>query len=159
VLGIREDHLSVYLNDHLAGATVGVNLAGNLARKNPSLPVLGDIAREIEEDRATLVALMGLLSVGEDHVKEKLAWAAEKASRLKFQGEILGYSALSRFEELETLALGVEGKHDLWMALQHTHGGDPRLRSIDFDHLIERARSQRERLEALRLRAADEALA
>jgi len=56
------------------------------------------------------------------------------------------------------LSLGVEGKLALWLSLRHTHAADPRLRGIQLDALIDRARSQRRRLERQRRRAADEAL-
>src|SRR5918996_3275055 len=105
MLGLGEDRLSIYLNDHLAGATAGANLARRVA---------GDIAAEIEEDRAALVDVMERLSVGQDRVKLALGWAAEQASRVKLTGELLGHPSLRRLEELEALALGVEGKLALW---------------------------------------------
>ena len=101
---------------------------------------------------------MRRLSVGHDHLKTALAWGAERAGRLKFNGQLLGYSPLSRLEEIEALSLGVEGKLALWRALRSTQGSDPRLAEVDLDELIDRARSQRRRLERLRTRAADEAL-
>jgi hypothetical protein len=64
-------------------------------------------------------------------VKVLLGWGAEKAGRLKLNGELLGYSPLSRLEELEALSLGVEGKLALWTALRRTHGDDPRLRGAE----------------------------
>jgi hypothetical protein len=162
VLPITTDRLSIYLNDHLAGATAGVELARRAAASNRSTgygPVLAKLAEEIEEDRQTLLDLMQRLSVSPDRVKMLLSWSAEKAGRLKLNGQLVGYSPLSRLEELEFLAVGVEGKLALWQALRHTHGGDPRLRGIGLQNLIERARSQRRRLERQRRRAAEEALA
>jgi hypothetical protein len=162
VLGLGEDRLSIYLNDHLAGATAGVDLARRAAANNRSTsdgPVLDTIAQEIEQDRRALLDLMERLSVGQDRLKVALAWGAEKAARFKPNGELLGYSPLSRLEELEALALGVTGKLALWQALRRTHSGDPRLAGVDFDELVSRARSQRGRLERQRTRAADEALA
>ena len=121
-------------------------------------PGLEAVANEIEQDRAALVDVMRRLSVGHDHLKTTLAWGAERAGRLKFNGQLLGYSPLSRLEEIEALSLGVEGKLALWRALRSTQGSDPRLAEVDLDELIDRARSQRRRLERLRTRAADEAL-
>ena len=161
VLGVGEDRLSIYLNDHLAGATVGVQLARRAAgsnRKTGYGQVLAALAEEIEADRETLVEVMGRLSVGRDHLKVALGWGAEKAGRLKLNGALLGYSPLSRLEELEALALGVEGKLALWQTLRHTHGMDARLRGVDFEDLIRRARAQRRRLERQRIRAARDAL-
>jgi hypothetical protein len=161
MLGLGEDGLSIYLNDHLAGATVGVNLARRAAANNRSTsygPVLEALAEEIEQDRASLLDVMHRLAVGQDRLKVALSWGAERAARLKPNGALLGYSPLSRLEELEALALGVHGKLSLWQALRRTHGTDPRLRGVDLDELSDRARSQRRRLERQRLRAADEAL-
>jgi hypothetical protein len=162
LLGLGEDRLSIYLNDHLAGATVGVRLARRAAASNRSTgygEALRAIADEIEEDRQTLEDVMRRLAVGRDHLKLALAWGAEQASRLKLNGELLGYSPLSRLEEIEALSLGVEGKAALWKALRGTHGDDPRLRGVDLETLIGRAQSQRRRLERQRIRAAGEALA
>ena len=162
VLGLGGDHLSIYLNDHLAGSTVGVNLARRIARSNEGKAygeVLEALAEEIAEDRRTLLDVMERLSVGQDRLKVALSWGVEKAGRLKLNGALLRYSPLSRLEELEVLSLGVEGKNVLWQALRRTHGDDPRLAGIDFDELIERARSQRRRLERQRRRAAEEAFA
>jgi hypothetical protein len=149
MLGFGEDGLSAYLNDHLAGATAGVKLARRAAD--------GAIAAEIEEDRETLAAVMERLGVRQDPVKVALGWAAMEAARLRFAAELLVHAPLSRLEQVEALALGVEGKLALWQALRRTHESDRRLDGIDLDELIARARSQRRRLERLRMTAADEA--
>ena len=156
MLGIREDRFSIYLNDHLAGAIVGVRLARDLAQRDPS-PVFDELAAEIAQDRRTLQELMDRFGVREDHVKIALGFLAERASQLKFRGELRGYTPLSKLEEVETLALGVEGKRALWEALRRTHAADPRLGPIDLDLLIERAGSQRRRLEEQRMSAAETA--
>jgi len=93
----------------------------------------------------------------EDHVKVAIGWVAARASQLKFKGELRGYTPLSLLEEIETLSLGVEGKLALWQALRRTQAGDPRLGAIDLDALIDRAGSQRARLEQERMRAAEAA--
>jgi hypothetical protein len=149
MLGLGEDGLSIYLNDHLAGATAGVMLARRA--------VGGAIAAEIEEDRATLTAIMDRLGVRQDPVKVALGWTAVQAARLRFATELIRRAPLSRLEQVEALALGVEGKLALWQALSRTHGSDPRLDGVDLAELIARARSQRRRLERLRMAAADEA--
>jgi hypothetical protein len=101
---------------------------------------------------------MDRLSIGHDRLKVVGAWGAEKLGRLKLNGSLVSYSPLSRLEEIEGLSLGVEGKHSLWQSLKLTHGDDPRLRGVDLDALINRARSQRRRLERQRRKAAEEAL-
>lgn len=149
MLGLGEDDLSVYLNDHLAGATAGAKLAQRA--------VGGAIAAEIEEDRSALIGVKDRLDVRQDPAKVALGWAAVQAVRLRFAAERLGHAPLGRLEEIEALALGVEGKLALWQALRKTLGADPRLDGVDLDELVARARSQRQRLERLRLRAADDA--
>jgi len=161
VLGLGDDRLSIYLNDHLAGSTAGAGLARRAAASNEGTsygPVLDALAGEIEEDRRSLLEVMERLSVGQDRLKTAIGWGAEKVGRLKLNGELLSYSPLSRLEEIEALLLGVEGKLALWRALRRTHGSDPRLAGVDLDGLIRRASSQRRRLERQRVRAADEAL-
>lgn len=146
MLGLGENDLSVYLNDHLAGATAGVKLARRAAG--------GAIAAEIEEDRETLISVMDRVGVRQDPVKVALGWAALQAAQVRFAAELLGHAPVSRLEQVEALALGVEGKLALWQALRHTHGSDPRLDGIDLDELIRRARSQRRQLERMRMTAA-----
>jgi hypothetical protein len=141
MLGFGESALSIYLNDHLSGATVGAELARRV--------VPGELASEIDEDRAVLIDVMERLSVGRDRARIAIGWGTEKVLRLKPGG---------RFLELETLSLGVEGKLALWQALDHAYRDDPRLQGIDLDALSARARSQRRRIEQRRLDAAGKAL-
>ena len=152
--------LAIYLNDHLAGATAGVELARRLRTSNeddPSFgPELAEICAEIEADRETLAAIMDRLDVGPSKLKPLAAVLAERLGRLKLNGRLWGYSPLSRLDELELLQLGVTGKRRLWRALEHTHSGD--LSGFDLGALAERATAQLRRLEALHLKAAALAL-
>jgi hypothetical protein len=146
--------LSTYLNDHLAGATVGVELAQRAAGSNEGTDMgafLRRLEAEVKEDRDTLLAVMERLDVGKDRIKVAVGWVAEKAGRLKPNNRLLGYSPLSRLVELEGLALGVEGKRSLWQVLRHLE--EPRLSEFDFDALLERARTQRDQLQEHRLAA------
>jgi hypothetical protein len=152
---IDSDLLATYLNDHLAGATVGVELARRARRQNEGTSLgrfLDGLAHEIEEDRETLRAVMARLEVGRDRIKVTAGWLGEKAGRLKPNNRLFGYSPLSRLIELEGLALGVEGKHSLWQVLIRLD--DPRLEEFDFDALLERALAQRGALQERRLSAA-----
>ena len=154
--------LATYLNDHLGGATGGVELARRLCSSNKGTeygPPLEGVARQIEEDVATLREIMARFDVEEDRIKQTMAYAAEKVGRLKLNGQLLGYSPLSRLVELEGMMLGVTGKHALWTVLNENYGQDSRLDGIDMAELISRAKEQRVTLERLRRRAATEALA
>jgi hypothetical protein len=153
--------LATYLNDHLAASTGATELVKRTAssnRGNGYGEVLAGLAVEIEEDRRTLEAMMERLGVGRDRVKSTLTWSAEKLGRFKLNGRLLSYSPLSRLEEIELLCLSVEGKLGLWKSLRTALAEDSRLDAFDLDELAERARSQRRRLERLRLKAAEDAL-
>ena len=65
-------------------------------------------------------------------MKPAVAWIAEKAGRLKLNGQIRGYSPLSRLVELEGLEVGVTGKRSLWQALSRAFLDDARLAGFDW---------------------------
>ncbi len=152
--------LAIYLDDHLAGSTVGVELVRRLVAGNEGDPVFGpplkEICAEIEADRAMLDRLMKRLETSRNPVKPVLAWAGEKLGRLKLNGQLRGYSPLSRLVELEALGIGITGKLRMWIALEHTLGSD--LPDFDFGQLAEGAAQQRRVVEELHLEAAVRAL-
>ena len=153
--------LKIYLNDHLAAATGGRELARRAAatnRDNQYGPFLQRLADEITEDRESLVSIMRALNVKVDPIKVLAGWGAEKVGRLKLNGRLLGYSPLSRLIELEALTLGVHGKLALWRSLQQL---EPALLPPGYGllpELVDRAQRQLEELEAHRTRASAEAL-
>lgn len=152
--------LAIYLNDHLAGATAGVELARRLRASNEDDPEFGpalvEICAEVEADRETLEAAMDRLGIGQSKLKPVAAVLGERLGRLKPNGRLRGYSPLSRLVELELLQIGVVGKRRLWRALEHTYPDD--LASFELGALAERATGQLRRLEALHLKAASLAL-
>jgi hypothetical protein len=157
------DHklLSIYLNDHLAIATSGRELARRALgsnRRTEFEPFLERLADELEEDRDSLLDIMRRLDVGEDRIKQVLGWALEKAGRLKLNGMLTGYSPLSRVVELEALSIGVTGKLAGWRSLVQVAASEPRLAAIDLGRLIERGERQRAEFEQQRLRAVELAL-
>ena len=152
--------LDVYLTDHLAGATAGLNLAQMAAqehRADEHGAFFGEIAAEIKADYDELERLIE--EIGTDRSATKTA-AAEVGSKLmapKFTGG--DDDELNAFVTLETLSIGVEGKLCMWKALRLVRDSNATLERFDLDELIERAQSQRDRLEAKRLEAAPQALA
>ena len=150
--------LGVYLNDHLAGATAGSELANRMARshgdgrKRP----LRRLAAEIGQDRSALLDIMASLGITVRIYKVGAAWIGEKAGRLKFNGRLFGRSPLSDLEELEMLRLGVEGKAAGWRTLRTLADTDTRLDAARLDELISRARRQADDLEELRVAAASQ---
>jgi hypothetical protein len=149
--------LAIYLNDHLAGATGGLELARRTAVWYPvpgQQAALEGLAADIAQDRQALLDLMTALGVPVRRYKVGVAWAAEKVGRLKLNGSLLSRSPLSNLEELEMLRLGVEGKAAGWRTLREVAKADDRLRPGSLDELIARAREQASLLEELRVQAA-----
>lgn len=149
-------YLEIYLQDHLAGATVGTDLARRLADNNEDA-IVGDalegIAREIKEDLESLKAIVERLGFDRSLVKEAGGWVMEKAGRLKLNGELFEYSPLSRLVEFEGLTLGVTGKLSLWKLLERLTEDIPELDAAEIAELLARAEAQRAILEELRVAA------
>jgi hypothetical protein len=103
----------VYLNDHLAGATLGCELVRRIARENAGnrlgVFLRDDLLPEIEQDRQALRGLMSSVDVTPSRAKMTAAWMAEKVRRLKLNGELRRYSPLSRLLELEASRLASRG--------------------------------------------------
>jgi len=153
--------LDVYLNDHLAGALLGSQLAGQIRDQSEGSSlgdVMAPIAREIDADRQTLTDLVEQLGTSRNPVKEVTGWLAEKVSRAKFAGATSGDPDFGLFMALETLTLGVEGKLSLWRALKEIAGEHAPLAAADLDGLISRAQSQHQVLERERVAAGRRAL-
>lgn len=155
---MERDPIAIYLNDHLAGATVGVEVARrtlNSNNDNEFGEFLRRLAGEVEDDRQTLRSVMRELDVRVDRAKQAAAWGSEKLGRLKPNGRLVGYSPLSRLVELEFLSIGITGKLGMWRVLQRVL--DEPLTSADLASLIERAERQRTEVDEYRVRAAVEA--
>lgn len=146
---------------HLAGATLGRDLAEEIRSRNPGTPLgelMQTIAPQIEEDRQALIGLMTQIGTSKNAVKQAVAWVTEKATRVKFAGLTSGQAELGMFMALETLALGVRGKLSLWRALAQVSDQHPAIASVNLDEFIDRARSQYKLLERARVAAGTRAL-
>lgn len=150
--------LDTYLTDHFAGATAGLNLARMAAEEHQADEhgqFFGQLAMEIREDYDTLEGLLDALGVEKSAIKTAAAEVGTKVMAPKFTSG--DDDELNAFITLETLSIGVEGKHCMWKALAQLD--DPTLASLDIDALIERAQDQRSRIEEQRLAIASQALA
>ena len=151
--------LNVYLHDHLAGAGFAIDLLEFMSEKY-SGKALGDFTAglvvEIKQDRDTLRGLAERVGSGGASMKEVASWISEKVSRIKLGHD--GNDGLGRFEALEFLVLGIQGKCLLWRALERVSPNDSRLSGMDFVALAERAQDQRDRVEQWRLDAGVQAL-
>jgi hypothetical protein len=145
------DYLHIYLNDHLAGATSGVELARRMRESNSGEEAfaapLTRICGEIEADRETLEAIIDRFGISRGRIKPLGAWLGEKIARLEPNGRLRGYSPLSRVLELEGLAMGITGKKGLWESLRDR--GDTEVPGVDYEQLVTRAEEQRSAVEDL----------
>jgi len=146
--------LSIYLNDHLLGASGGVDLferAAGADRGTPAGPTLDRLAVQVAEDRRALLAVMRRLGVRVRYYKVAVGWTLEKLARVKTNGRLVSRSPLSDLVELEGLRLGVQGKEAGWRALAAVADRYDALDRAELECLAERARSQAEELEQLRI--------
>jgi hypothetical protein len=153
-------YLATYLNDHLLGATGGSELARRAAGENEGSELgefLAALAREVEDDRETLLALMSELGVKADRLKVAAGWSAEKLGRLKPNAQLRGYSPLSPLVELEGLLIGIQGKLAMWRALAEV-AEEVGLGRDRMEALAERAERQHADVERHRLEVARRAL-
>ena len=150
------------MNDQLALGVLWREVGRRSERNNRGTgagDAIANVAGAIAEDVATFEAIMRRLQIRRNRVKTSSVRAVEWLSRMKPNGGFRSYSALDRFEELDFLAFGIEGKKVLWMTLRDHAALGERLPDIDFDHLIERAQRQREAIEPHRTAAGREAFA
>jgi hypothetical protein len=157
---VSRDTLKTYLNDHLAGSVMAIELAERTMRENEGGPVaarLSPLVEQIREDQTVLKGVIERLGTGESSLKKAGAWLAEKAGRVKLGGTDEP-GELSRLEVLEILTTGVHGKRALWRALRVVAARYEELRGLDLDLLERRAVEQHDELEAMRLEAAKAAL-
>lgn len=149
----------IYLNDHLGASTAGIELTKRCLSNN-NRSSLGEYLKaflgEITEDQGTVESVLRATGGMPDRYKSMFGWIAEKLGRLKPNGQLRGYSDLSRVLELEGLSAGVEAKKAMWVSFRELD--DPRLSRFDFDSLIRRATDQRAGLERFRVEAARKAL-
>ena len=154
------DALVIYLNDHLGGSRAGMQLIENLVEstREPGVRAsLAGVRDEIVADRDVLENIIRKVSGDPSIVREIGGWIGEKAAQLKLRMDDPAGGELRRFEALELMSLGIEGKSSLWRALAVIAPSVPELADIDFGNLVRRAAEQRERVESLRTEAAREA--
>lgn len=156
-MDLMPDALAVYLNDHLAGSAFGEDLAKELATDHQDKPFgaeLQRIAEQISEDKRSLELLLEQLDITPSTLKELTGWVGEKLSKLKLATGAESSTHVRRLLSIETLCIGVNGKRMLWRNLKEVEGIHPALKAAGLDGLRERAESQLESLERIRLEIA-----
>ena len=120
--GPARKRLAIYLDDHDALAAGGLALARRCASANANNEV-GTYLREsfipeAEHHREVLNGYREAIESRQNPIKPAAARLGELAGRLKYNGQLFGYSPSSRVIELEGLMAGVEAKTRLWHVLQ-----------------------------------------
>jgi hypothetical protein len=158
---MSEEHLAVYLNDHLAGAGGALELLSHIEEAHSSTAaarLAAELRPEITADVKVLEEVMQRAGVRQSRPRQAAAWLTEKIAELKVRLDDRTDGSLSLLESLEALALGIEGKQALWNALAVVAPAAPALQGIDYARLKQRAEDQRRRVEPQRLAAAKGAL-
>jgi hypothetical protein len=157
----RQHYLTVYLNDHLAGATAGKARFARSARAHRGSEVgrtLDRLHQEVAEDQRSLLHWMGVLQVPRQWPLQLAGRAGEAVGALKPNGRIVRASPLRTVVELEGLLLGVEGKAAGWRTLRELALTDDRLDADALEVLVQRADRQSAELEHLRRNAVRDVL-
>ena len=156
---MSREHLATYLNDHLAGSVVALEILEHLEGEATDLmPHVHMLRTDIEADRKELRTLMDRLGISESRTRKVGGWIAEKLTEVKLEVDDESGGPLRRLERLEAVALGLQGKSALWSALNAAAALAPELRGPDYERLRQRAEDQHNLVEVLRLQAARSAL-
>jgi hypothetical protein len=157
-----KNNLETYLNDHVAGSVLALDLLEHLeATHNDEYlrAFCRELRADIERDGEQLESLMAKLEIAQSKTRKASAWVAEKVTELKLRIDDPSGGDLRLFESFEMLALGIEGKRLLWLALKTSADKSSVAGLLDYDLLIQRAQEQRDRVEARRIELARKALA
>ena len=158
---MAKEHIETYLNDHLAGSVVALELMENLEEiyaEHPIAAFIANLRADVEADRNELENIMKRLDISQSSTRKVSAWLTEKVTELKMRLDDSKHGDLRLLESFEALSLGIEGKRSLWISLSAVAEISPGLRIADYDKLKQRAEEQRARVEAKRVEFAKAAL-
>ena len=158
---MANEQLATYLNDHLAGSVVALELMEHLESAHAGTPLesfIAELRADVAEDRKELEALMSRLQITVSSTRKVAAWFTEKITEIKLRLDDPAGGALRLMEALDALSVGIEGKRLLWRTLATVAEEADWLRVVDYERLIARADEQRSRVEEVRLKAAKAAL-
>ncbi|MES2658006.1 MAG: hypothetical protein V4689_05280 [Verrucomicrobiota bacterium] len=157
-----DQELTRYLNDHLAGSSGALLLIQELADHHDAPEARGfflDLKEKVEADRSLLKELLERIGQSPSTLLQVAGGVAARIGGIKLMWEQIEPGKLGLFEALEMLALGVQGKRLLWVALGEITSWFPEWRDIDFAELELQAIQQRDDIELWRIEAALDILA
>lgn len=155
------DPFAVLLRNHQAGGRMAVDLFGRAVRAQRHRPWADQLVRlrtEAREDLDFNERVMRRLGVPPSPVQVAALRLGERLGRLKPNGQLVRRAPLSDVIELEALIATVHVKVAGWQAGQ-VSGRLDAAELAELDGLVERARTQAERLTAMHREAAAAALA
>src|SRR4051812_37874665 len=115
---MSSNHLGIYLNDHLAGATAAVELLRHLEEKRNAIgSFAARLRQDIAADREELSLLMRSLKISVSTTRKASGWLSEKLAEAKVHFDDPSDGSLRLLEMLEAIGIGIEGKRALWTAL------------------------------------------
>lgn len=138
--------LTIYLRNHEAAATAGVDLFGRMRQSQADRPwgtVVVDLAADVAEDLGTLHTLMQAWRVPRDPWASLALRAGERVGRLKPNGHLISRSPLSDLVEVEAGLDAVHAKASGWQALR---AAATPTSPVDLAELSARAEDQVSRL-------------
>lgn len=151
---MMERDLERYLNDHLVGSSGAILMIQHFIDTMEiaeAREFFADLKTSVEADRALLEKLLssaGMSSSGFLNVAGDLT-ARIGFFKLRWEGFKPGHLGL--FEGLEMIALGIQGKRLLWLALKEVACWFPEWKDVDFAKLELEAITQRDGVELWRI--------
>lgn len=133
--------LHTYLADHLAGAAAGIEVARRSRDQNEGTEFaefLSGLHNALCEHRSALERITSDIGHHPSRVKDTLGVLGAKLGALKLSGRIVRYSPLSRVEEFEMLASGLESQLRLWRGLAFVQPAGGTIDPDELERLAER---------------------
>jgi hypothetical protein len=147
------DALETYLNDHLAGSVIAIQIARRCeaqTRDDALKLSIADLIQQIESDQSSLVRALEALGAARSIPKTAMAITTSWA------GWVRGWfsnRATTEVEDLEALCIGVWGKRLLWGALSRLPEERTLLGQSELERLAASAEAQEKELLRLRERS------
>jgi hypothetical protein len=156
-----DNRLQRYLSDHHASSGGALDLIKDLVGRvedEEEKQFLNELKDTVEADQENLLILMDAAHLDQSLLLEMAGTLSAQVSRLKLAWEGLDPGKLGFMEAYEMLAVGIQGKRMLWLALGAVAEWFPEWRNVDFTRLEAAATAQRDALEAKLVRTAKSSL-
>src|SRR6059058_4019514 len=108
---MSDQHVATYLNDHLAGAVVALELLDHLEKAHTGTATgsfAAELRADIAADRKELEGLMARLHVSASPPRKAAAWLAEKVTELKLRLDDPAGGSLRLLETLDAVSVEIE---------------------------------------------------